>query len=349
VAEDGLITISLDAMGGDFAPEEPVKGAVQAVRQGGVEVILVGDEAIVTAELAKHDGADELPISIYSSTGVVEEGEAPALAFRSKPRASIFVATNRVKRGIAQAVVSMGSSGGTIAAASFLFGTFDGIERGTLGGPIIGLSPNTMIFDVGVNVDVKPSAAADFAALGATMSRVLNGVKNPRVALLSVGAEEGKGNKFVKETTEILKASNLNFIGNVEASDLPFDSADVVVADGFTGNVVMKLTESLGVALSTLIREYDSSIDNNELADKVFALTNPVTQYGGGPLLGVRGVAIVGHGKATAREVSQAIHTAREAVESNFIAVAEQEVNAMRESQTASDDTEDDPGVNAKE
>jgi glycerol-3-phosphate acyltransferase PlsX len=338
VAEDGLITISLDAMGGDFAPAEPVKGAIEAVRRGGVEVILVGDEEVVRAELAKHDGVDDLPITIYGSTGVVEEGEAPALAFRSKPRASIFVATNRVKRGIADAVVSMGSSGGTIAAASFLFGTFEGIERGTLGGPIIGLSPNTMIFDVGVNVDVKPSAAADFAALGATMSRLLVGVENPRVALLSVGAEEGKGNKFVKETTEILKTSPLNFIGNVEASDLPFDCADVVVADGFTGNVVMKLTESLGSAISTLIREYDSSTEINELADKVFALTNPVTQYGGGPLLGVRGVAIVGHGKASAREVSQAIHTAREAVETDFVAIAEKEVNAMRESQTARDD-----------
>ncbi|NQW19000.1 MAG: phosphate acyltransferase PlsX [Chloroflexi bacterium] len=336
MAKDGLITVSLDAMGGDFAPEMPVKGAVDAVRKGGVEVILVGDEEVVRAELAKHDGADDLPISIYGSTGVVEEGEAPAQAFRSKPRASIFVATNRVKRGIADAVVSMGSSGGTIAAASFLFGTFDGIERGTLGGPIIGLSPNTMIFDVGVNVDVKPSAAADFAALGATMARLLNGIENPRVALLSIGAEEGKGNKFVKETTEILKTSPVNFIGNVEASDLPFDCADVVITDGFTGNVVMKLTESLGVALAKVIREYDSSTDNNELADKVFELTNPVTNYGGGPLLGVRGLAIIGHGKAGAYEVSQAIHTARKAVESDFIAVAEKEMNAMRKSQPAS-------------
>ncbi len=132
---DKQITISLDAMGGDHAPVEPVAGAVIAVREGGFGVILVGDEEIVQAELDKHDGADELPITVYGSTGVIEEGEAPALAFRSKPRASIFVATNRVKRGLAQAVVSMGSSGGTIAAASFLFGTFDGIERGSLGGP----------------------------------------------------------------------------------------------------------------------------------------------------------------------------------------------------------------------
>ena len=168
-----LITISVDVMGGDYAPIETVAGAIEAARVGGVRVILVGDEDVVTAELAKHEGADGLPIEIYGSTGVVEENEAPALAFRSKPRASIFVATTRVKRGIAQAVVSMGSSGATIAAASFLLGTFRGIERGTLGGPIIGLSPNTMIVDVGVNVDCKPQQLADFAALGATLARPL--------------------------------------------------------------------------------------------------------------------------------------------------------------------------------
>ena len=331
---DKQITISLDAMGGDHAPVETVAGAVIAVREGGFGVILVGDEEIVQAELDKHDGADELPITVYGSTGVIEEGEAPALAFRSKPRASIFVATNRVKRGLAQAVVSMGSSGGTIAAASFLFGTFDGIERGSLGGPIIGLSPNTMIFDVGVNIDCKPSQIADFAALGATMSRVLRNVENPRVATLSVGAEEGKGNRLVKETTEILKKSPLNFIGNVEASDLPFDRADVVVADGFTGNVVMKLTESLGTALSDLVRKRSPNGDGNALADEILELTNPALAYGGGPLLGVRGVAIVGHGRARAAEIARALHTAKEAVERDFVAIAERELEALRASQS---------------
>ena len=332
---DKLITISLDAMGGDHAPVETVAGAVIAVREGGLAVILVGDEEIVRAELDKHEGADELPITIYGSTGVIEEGEAPAKAFRSKPRASIFVATNRVKRGLAQAVVSMGSSGGTIAAASFLFGTFDGIERGSLGGPIIGLSPNTMIFDVGVNVDCKPSQVADFAALGATMARVLRNIENPRVAILSVGAEEGKGNRLVKETTEILKQSPLNFIGNVEASDLPFDKADVVVADGFTGNVVMKLTESLGVALSDLVRSRSPDGGGNALADEILELTNPALAYGGGPLLGVKGVAIVGHGRARATEIARALHTARVAVEKDFVVIAERELAALRASSAA--------------
>lgn len=328
------ITIALDAMGGDHAPAEPVAGAVSAVRDGGLAVILVGDEEAVSAELDKHEDASELPITIYGSTGVVEEGEAPAMAFRTKPRASIFVATNRVKRGLAQAVVSMGSSGGTIAAASLLFGTFDGIERGTLGGPIIGLSPNTMIFDVGVNVDCKPSQVADFAALGATMSRLLRNVENPRVAILSVGSEDGKGNRLVKETTDILKRSPLNFIGNVEASDLPFDRADVVVADGFTGNVVMKLTESLGEALSELVRSRSADGGGDALANEILELTNPALAYGGGPLLGVNGVAIVGHGRAKAPEIARALHTAREAVEKDFVAVAARELEALRASQS---------------
>ena len=328
-----LTTISVDVMGGDHAPIETVAGAVEAARNGNVHVILVGDEDVVTSELAKHEDVGDLPIDIYGSTGVVEEGEAPALAFRSKPRASIFVATNRVKRGIAQGIVSMGSSGATIAAASFLLGTFQGIERGTLGGPIIGLSPNTMIVDVGVNVDCKPQQLADFAALGATFARVLRGVDNPRVATLSVGAEEGKGNRQVKETIDILKNSSLNYIGNVEGSDLPFDRADVVVSDGFTGNVVMKLTESLGEAISQLIRDKGAGEIANGLADEIRDLTNPVALVGGGPLLGVKGIAIVGHGRADAEAVSRAIHTARDLVEKDFVSEAERELADLRASQ----------------
>lgn len=322
-AHSKLVPIALDGMGGDFAPAETVAGAVDAAGKGGVSVAITGDRARLEAELARHDGADRLPIKVAPANGVIEEGESPASAFRSKPEASIFVATHLVREGHAKAVVSMGSSGATIAAATVMLGTYDGVERPCLGGPVIGLSPKTVIMDVGTNVDCRPGQLADFAALGAVMSKVVYGVEKPRVALLSIGAEEGKGNRLVKETAELLKSSPLRFIGNVEANHLPFEPAEVVVVDGFTGNVVMKLTEGLGEALSARLREHlADKMDPSEvdaLASQVYELTNPVEFLGGGPLVGVKGISIVGHGKARAFAVSNALRLALRLVESEFV------------------------------
>jgi len=316
-------------MGGDHGPAQTVAGAVEAARQG-TEVLAVGDPRAIEAELRKHD-AGGLPVRVVPSEGVVGEDDQPALAFKSKRNASIFVATRLVREGKAKAVVSMGSTGATIAAATVLLGTFDGIERGALGGPIIGPAPNTVVIDLGTNVDARPQQLADFAALGAVMARVILGVENPRVAVLSVGAEEGKGNRLVKETTHVLRASGLNFIGNVEASDLPFGCAEVVVCDGFVGNVMIKLTEALGEVISRDVRKrLAGSRDGDELADYIYDLTNRVEAYGGGPLLGVRGVAMAGHGRSRARSIARAIQTARLLVERRFVEEAEEEVARLR-------------------
>lgn len=329
-----LVPIALDAMGGDFAPGETVAGAVQAAAAGGVAIALVGDPAALERELDRHDAA-RLPLQIVPSEGVVEEGEAPARAFRSKPKASIFVASQLVKMGKAKAVVSMGSSGATIAAATVLFGTFDGIDRGALGGPVNGLSPNTTVIDVGTSVDCKPQQLADFAALGSVMSRVVFGVQNPRVALLSVGAEDGKGNALVREATVLLEASGLNFIGNVEAYDIPFDRADVIACDGFVGNVVMKLTEGIGDSLVEDIRARMAGkmadADLEALCQRIHDVTNQAEAHGGGPIFGVKGVAVVGHGKARAGAVTNAIGTARRSVVARFIEEAEAELQRIRQ------------------
>lgn len=310
-----LVPVALDAMGGDFAPAETVAGAVDAAKKGGVAVLLVGDPQAVGGELKKHEGAERLPLKVIPAEGFVAEGESPAAAFRSKPKASIFVATYLVKQGMAKAVVSMGSSGATVAAATVTLGTFPGIARPCLGGPIIGFAPNTLILDVGTNVDCRPVQLAHFAALGTAVARLLYGVDKPRVALLSVGAEEGKGNRLVKETTTLLKGTALNFVGNVEGNDLPLGKADVVIVDGFTGNVVMKLTESLGERIAQLVSEQlKDRVEAGALkavTDEIYNQANPVEAYGGGPLFGVKGVAIVGHGKSKAHAVSRAIHTAR--------------------------------------
>jgi len=328
-----LISIAVDAMGGDNAPSEIVLGAVQAAREGGVSIILVGDPESLEAELAKHN-VDGLPVSTEPSEGVVLEGEAPATAYMTKRNASIFRAASAVRHGRAKALVSMGSTGATIAAATVIFGTFKGIERAALGGPLYGLAPGTIIMDIGTNLDCKPQQLADYAALGAVFSSIVFGTEHPRVALLSVGAEAGKGNTQVKEATTLLETSGLNFIGNIEANDIPYGRAEVVVCDGFVGNVVMKLTEGIGETLSADIRKMmadrvpDAEIE--EICRRIYETTNLPEAHGGGPLFGVKGVAVVGHGKAMAPAVSRAIQTARTTVALNYVEQAEAELNRLR-------------------
>ena len=236
-------------MGGDFAPAQTVAGAVLAAKTSGVAILLVGDPPILRERLAAHPEAAELPLSIVRSEGVVEEGSQPVLALRRKPRSSISVATRLVKDGKADACVSMGSTGAAMAAAAVTLGMMEGLERPCLGGPIVGLAPKTIVIDVGTNVDCRPSQLLSFAVIGEVFANQFWGIERPRVALLSVGTEAGKGNRQVRETGKLLEASGLNFVGNVEGNDLPAGVVDVVVCDGFAGNIVMKLTEGLGESL----------------------------------------------------------------------------------------------------
>ena len=320
-------------MGGDHAPGEIVAGAVQAARNSEVQIMLVGDPGQIEAELARHD-VGSLPIAVVPSEGVVTEAEQPALALRQKPRASILVATGAVKKGQADACVSMGSTGAAMAAAAFLLGVIEGIDRPALGGPIVGMAPNTVIVDLGTSVDCRPAQLLGFAVIGDVFAQRFWGVDRPRVALLSVGAEAGKGNRQVRETSELLEKSGLNFVGNVEANDILQHKADVVVCDGFVGNVVMKLTEGLGQAVSEHLRTTlkgrlpQSEID--AVAGGVFDLNNVVETYGGGPLFGVNGVTVVGHGRARADAVEKAIGTARQTVESAFVTKLNEQLTEVR-------------------
>ncbi len=326
----GLIPIALDAMGGDHGPAETVAGAVMAVKRGGVAIALVGDPDAIRPELERHDAA-RLPVQVVRSSGVVGENESPAMAFRSKPNASVFVAAGAVKAGRAKAFVSMGSTGASIAAATVVFGTMEGVDRGALGGPIIGYAPMSIIIDLGTNVDSRPQQLLDFAALGSVMSRLIYGCDNPRVGLLSVGSEEGKGNRLVRDSSDMLKSSSLNFIGNVEPGDLPAGVAEVVLCDGFVGNVVLKLTEALGqVIVNDIELELAGSDLRDGLSNKVFEKTNVLETLGGGPLLGVNGVAIVGHGRARAASIAGAIATAVTVIKEDFIAASAQELSRIR-------------------
>ena len=299
-------------MGGDHAPGEIVAGAVEAAREAGIPVILVGPPDVVNAELAKHDTTG-LPITVVASDGPIEESEHPALALRRRPNASVAVATGLVKAGLADAVVSCGSTGATMAAAFFIFGPLEGLERPVLGGPFLGYTPKVITVDLGVNVEARPAQFLEFAAIGIAVARSYAGVEDPTVALLNVGAEETKGSKQVREAHQLLKASGLRFIGNIEAHEVIQGKANVVLCDGFVGNVMLKTVEGLGEIASedlrTQLLNYLPPADANRIAlDLRHKMT--VMDTMGGPILGVDGIAIVGHGRAQAAMVRGAIQSA---------------------------------------
>ncbi|MBO03394.1 MAG: phosphate acyltransferase PlsX [Chloroflexi bacterium] len=328
---EGITPIALDAMGGDHGPSVTVPAALKAVGEGGVAVALVGDEKSINAELEKYDTPAKQLVQVAPSEGVVEEGESPARAFRAKPNASIFVAAGAVKMGKAAGFVSMGSTGASIAAATVVYGTLNGIDRGALGGPVVGYAPNTVIIDLGTNVDTRPGLLVDFAALGNVMSKLIYKNENPRIALLSVGSEEGKGNALVKETSELLSATDLNFIGNVEPNDLPEGKAEVVLCDGFVGNVILKLTEGLGDSIVNHVKTVlDDSEESKQLSKEIFERMNILEAFGGGPLLGVKGLAIVGHGASGVNAVANAIGTAKFVISTGLIEAQQTELDRIR-------------------
>ena len=320
-APAGLVRVAIDAMGGDNAPAAPVQGALQAVSGGGIAALLVGDPDVLQAEL-RNAGAGDLPVKVIPSEGVIEEGENPVAALRHKPKASISVAAQLIKMGHADAAVTMGSTGAAMAASMFALGALPGVERPTLGGPIFSIAPNTVVLDLGTSVDCRPAQLLSFGVIGSVLANKLFGVENPRVALLSVGAEEGKGNRQVKEAYDLLKQSGLNFVGNVEGFDLLAGNVEVVVCDGFVGNILMKFSEGIGAALERWLRHaLEADLPEERAADiarQVRSLTNVVEGTGGGPLLGVNGSVIVGHGRAQASEVAQAIRMAKLMVDANF-------------------------------
>lgn len=327
--------IAVDTMGGDQGPEVLVAGAVQAVQEGDdVIIILVGDEVAIKRELRKHNVQD-LPITIVPSEGVITEDDHPARALRQKPKASILVTTNMVKEGYADASVTMGSTGAAMAAATVLLGLAKGIDRPALGGPIIGLAPRTVVIDLGSNVDCRPGQLVKFGVIGSVFVRQSWGYKDPRIALLSVGSETIKGNRQVRETAEMFSESDLNFIGNIEANDIFSEKADVVVCDGFVGNIVMKLTEGMGQAIADHLKSrLTDKLDNADLrqiTSEIFELNNPLETFGGGPLFGVNGVSVIGHGRAKANAVRLAIKTAKETVENNFITKLNEELSQLDE------------------
>lgn len=322
--------VALDAMGGDHAPAEIVSGGVAAAREGAT-VFLVGVPERVQAELDKQD-VSGLPIQVVPSDDAIEETEQPALALRRKPKASVLVATGLVKEGMADAVVSMGSTGALMASAHFLLGTLENLDRPVLGGPALGYAPNTIWLDMGANVDARPAQFLDFAAIGVATARAYLEIDNPTVALLNVGEEPTKGSKQVKEAYTGLQGSGLNFIGNVEAHEAVQGKANVILADGFVGNALLKYSEGLGQAIARDVGERlapEIGPDKaRDIAMSIFRKIN-IMETAGGPILGVNGIVIVGHGRARAPMVHGAIRTAQLLKDHDIVAAVKDELSAI--------------------
>lgn len=313
------ITIAVDAMGGDDAPSAEVEGSLQAVREYGGRVLLVGRQDDLAAELRKH-GPVPAAIEIVNATEVVTMHDNPAKALRSKRDSSIRVAAEQVRQGSAQGLISAGNTGAVMATALTVMGRIPGVYRPAVAQIFPTLKGTwTLLLDVGANVDCTAEMLVQFAVMGEVYSRVLFGCENPRVGILSIGEEEHKGNELTGQATPLLKLQPLNFIGNVEGQDLYSGNADVIVCDGFTGNVALKVSEGLVATIKSMLRE---SLEATVVRQIGYGLAKGAfddfrkrvdyTEYGGAPMLGVKGGTIICHGRSNANAIKNAIRVAIE-------------------------------------
>jgi glycerol-3-phosphate acyltransferase PlsX len=319
--------VALDAMGGDRGPEVTVEGAVTAARELRARVLLVGDEAVLRKELARHDVAG-LAVEVRHAPEAVEMGESPMAAVRRKKHSSIRIGLEAVKRGEAEAFVSAGNTGAVMAAALLVLNPLPGVERPAIAVVVPTVSGRAVLLDAGANVDCKARHLVQFAIMGNVYARDVLGQGRPRVGLLSIGEEESKGNELTREAFKELEGeASLHFIGNVEGRDLFGGGADVVVCDGFTGNVALKISEGLVDAMFHLLREEVTTDLQGRLGSLLlkpslrrFKRRIDSAEFGGAPLLGVAGVCIISHGRSTAKAIKNAIRAAGDCVSNKVIA-----------------------------
>ena len=320
-----MVTIAVDAMGGDHAPKPEVEGALRAVKQLGVAVILVGREDAVTAELDKHGSWRSLPIQVRHASEQITMDDSAAKAVRSKKDSSIRVACRLMKDGEAHGVVSAGNTGAVMATSKMVNGMIKGVDRPALATamPTINGRP-ALLLDVGANVDSTPEMLMQFAIMGDIYYRSVFHNPRPRVGLLSIGEEEHKGNELTKAAAPLLKLLPIHFIGNVEGRDIFNGSADVIVCDGFTGNVLLKSSEGLSDAMkhmlqtslkATISGQVGYLFARNAFAD--FKKRVDYSEYGGAPLLGVKGVTIICHGRSNPHAIRNAIRVAADLAKAN--------------------------------
>ena len=311
---------AVDAMGGDNAPLSVVEGARTACEALGVEVVLVGDASAIESAL-KSFGPIPSSISIIHTPTVIRMDESP-LMVRRKKDASICIATEQVRSKEAVAVISAGNTGASMAAALFILGTLPGVDRPAIATPLPTLNGVGLLIDAGANVDCKPRQLVEFAIMGHIYAQDIFGIAHPRVGLLSIGEEDSKGNEQTKEAFQLLKKAALNFIGNVEGRDVYTGNVDVIVCDGFVGNVVLKVSEGLAETLITFLKTEITASSMGKIGALLlkpafarFKKKIDYAEYGGAPLLGINGISIICHGRSSPRAIQNAIRVAKESFE----------------------------------
>src|SRR5205809_3634930 len=330
--------IALDAMGSDRAPKPEIEGAIQAARRFGIQVALVGPEETLRAELSRHPFSRSLPISVVHASEVITMEDKAVQAVRAKRDSSIRVGLRLVRDGQASAFISAGNTGAAMATAKMVLGGLRGVDRPALVA-IIPTAVRTVstLLDVGANVDCKPQNLEQFAVMGDIYFRSMFGTERPRIGLLSIGAEEGKGNELTRETFELLKQLPLNFVGNVEGRDIYSGRVDVIVADGFVGNVALKTSEGVAnlvratlkeTLAATITRQVGYLLSRSAFSDFKKRLDH--TEYGGAPLLGVKGACFITHGSSNTNAIKNAIRVAAEFVDHDITANIEKEMRALR-------------------
>ncbi|HNQ51171.1 MAG TPA: phosphate acyltransferase PlsX [Candidatus Omnitrophota bacterium] len=316
--------IVVDAMGGDHAPDVVVEGAIAAIKEYGVEVVLVGDEARIRALIEKAQFKSD-KLSVCPSTEVIEMHDPAATSVRRKRNSSIVVGLKLVRDGKADAFVSAGNTGAAVCAGTLTLGLLPGVERPGIAIVMPSLKGMFLIMDVGANIDPKPLHLMQYGLMAEIYGSDILGMKNPAVGLLNVGEEESKGTEFLKDSFELLSKTHLNFIGNVEGKHLFSGECDIVICDGFVGNVTLKVSESLAEAMQKFLKKHILSNPLGILGALLlrsslrrFKKDIDYSEYGGAPLLGVNGVVIIGHGRSNAKAVKNAIRVAKAEVENRF-------------------------------
>jgi phosphate acyltransferase len=318
-ARAGSCRIALDAMGGDHAPDEIIKGALLAAAEYPVDILLVGKQEVLAEKLKQFGDGRATRIEIVDAREVVEMDDAALAPIRKKRNSSIRVCANLVKEGRAQAMVSAGHTGAAMTSAYMVLGTIEGVSRPALAAILPNANAYTVLLDVGANVDSKAAYLREFAVMGHFYAQMVFGIEAPRVGLLSIGEEEGKGNELTKETFRVLEETGLNFIGNAEGRDVFNGNCDVVVCDGFIGNVVLKAGEALGEMVGRKLREQVTRSPIRKVGALILKSafddlkkSMDYSEYGGAPLLGVNGGCIVCHGRSNAKAIKNAIRVARD-------------------------------------
>jgi len=314
--------IAVDAMGGDHAPESIVEGAVLAAREYGTEIILTGDEARIKTELEKFKDHSSLPIRVEHAEQVVEMDEAPAKVLRNKKKSSMKIGVDLVKKGEAGAFVSAGNTGAVLAYCTIILRPLKGVDRPAIAIQLPTLTGTSILLDAGANVDCKTTQLFQFGIMGHVFAKYILEKENPSVGLLSIGEEDSKGNEITKEVFQMLKSSHINFMGNLEGKEVYRGNADVIVCDGFTGNIALKISESLAEMIGTNLKNifmtnWASKLGYFFLKPHLAEFKKKVdhSETGGAPLLGINGVCIIAHGSSSPKAIKNAIKRAKELIE----------------------------------